>query len=178
MFHRRQLAFVVTVAIIGAVVALGCASDLVATDGGWRHQQHGYSIGTPDASRGWQRAQVEGALLAFRRAGTDTMSLQSRCRGAVAGASVMARHLLIGVPDRELESAGPVEVAGLDGWSQTFVSGDAPSVRIKTITVVRGDCTVDWVLASTGDFATAETDFDAWWQSFDAASVGAVRAEP
>jgi hypothetical protein len=88
----------------------------------------------------------------------------------------MARHLVFRLPDRELVAAGPIPVDGRNGWAQIFdtVQGGV-SVRVKTVTVVASDCTFDWVLASTGDFDTAEVDFDAWWGTF---RLGARYDEP
>ena len=50
--------------------AIGCAGPLAATDAGYRHRRHDYAIAAPGApGPAWQRVDVEGATLAFRRAG-------------------------------------------------------------------------------------------------------------
>jgi hypothetical protein len=120
---------------------------------------------------------VEGATLAFRRAGPDTISLVSRCGQPVASPQIMARHLVIGIPDRTDVASGPIEIAGRSGWAQTFdTRRDDVEVRVKTVSLVAGDCSFDWVLASAGGFDAAERAFDAWWQSLalDPARYGAA----
>lgn len=149
------------------LLALGCAGDLVAVEGGFRHRRHGYTFGTPGGR--WERIDVEGTVIAFRRSGSQTMSLQSRCGQPVADVAVMARQLVIGVSPRALRQAGPVLVDGRDGWTQTFDTlRDGVGVRVKTVTLVVGRCTLDWVLAAagSGDFEGAERAFDAWWATF------------
>jgi hypothetical protein len=95
------------------------------------------------------------------------MSMQSRCGRPVAHPAIMARSLLLGIRDRSLRQAGPIAVAGRNGWSQTFdTRSDGVSVRVKTVTVVIDGCTYDWTLAAVGDFAPAERAFDAWWGTF------------
>jgi hypothetical protein len=155
-------------ALAAALVAVGCASPVARSDGGWRHREHDYTIADPDGSGpAWQRFEVEGADLAFRRPGPDTLSLLSRCGRPVAGAQLMARHLVMGERARKLVAARPIEVAGRSGWMQSFeVERDSKPVRVETLTLVVGDCTFDWVLASAGDFAAAEAAFRAWWESF------------
>jgi hypothetical protein len=105
------------------------------------------------------------------------MSLQSRCGRPVAHPAVMARSLLLGIRGRTLLQAGPVVVAGRNGWSQTFdTRSDGVAVRVKTVTVVIDGCTYDWTLAATGDFAPAERAFDAWWGTFRLDTPGAGAA--
>jgi hypothetical protein len=147
---------------------LACASDLVAVGGGYRDRRLGYTIGSPEgASGGWQRVAVDGAALAFRRSGPDTMILQTHCGGPVADPALMARQLVIGVRDRTLRQAGPVAIDTHPGWSQTFDTlQEGVAVRVKTVTLVVDDCTFDWVLASAGSFESAEVAFDAWTRSF------------
>ena len=164
-------------ALLGLVVATACASDLVAIDGGYRHRRHDYTIGLPDGpGPPWKKVSVEGAVIAYRRRGSETMALQSRCGRPVAAPAVMARHLVIGLDERTLRQAGPVVLEGLDGWVQVFdTRQDGVVVRVKTVTVVAGGCTFDWTLAAAGSFEDAESAFDAWWQTFhlDAESVAA-----
>jgi hypothetical protein len=155
-------------ALLGVLIGGGCRSPLVASGDGYRHRRHHYAIGVPNGPGApWQRFEVEGAVLAFRRAHAESVSLQSRCGRAVADPAVMARHLTIGVPDLTLLSSGPVQVADRSGWTQTFdTRKEGIPVRIKTVTLVAADCTFDWVLVTPGDFVPAETDFDAWWDGF------------
>ena len=153
----------IPVLLLGA----GCATPSLSVSGqGFSHRRHDYTIGR--APEGWERVKVDGAAIAFRRSGPNTMSLQSRCGKPVATPQLMARHLVIRLPDRTLVSAGPIAVAGRSGWSQVFDTVEhGVSVRVKTVTLVAQDCTFDWVLASTGSFDAAEVDFDAWWASFE-----------
>jgi hypothetical protein len=165
------LALWIPVLLLGA----GCAStSLSVTEGGFEHRRHDFTIN--GAPAGWKRVDVEGAVLTYRRRGPNTMTLQSRCGRPVATPQLMARHLVIGLPDRELVAAGPIPVDGRNGWAQVFdtVRGDV-SIRVKTVTVVASDCTFDWVLGSTGDFDAAEVEFDAWWGTF---RLGARYDEP
>ena len=79
----------------------------------------------------------------------------------------MARQLLIGIPERTLREGGPREIAGRSGWLQTFDARlDGRMVRIKTMTLVSGDCAYDLVLVAEGDSEPAERVFDAWVDSF------------
>lgn len=155
--------------ILLLLLGAGCAtSPLTRTDGGFRHGRHDYSVEAPGGpGPAWQRVKVEGAVLAYRRRGPDTMSLQSRCGKPVAAPQLMARHLVIRLPDRSLVAAGPIAVDGRNAWTQTFDTVQTGvSVRVKTVTLVALDCTFDFVLASTGSFEPAEQSFDAWWESF------------
>jgi hypothetical protein len=64
-----------------------------------------------------------------------------------------------------VQQAGPAVVDGRDAWTQTF---DTPEgVRIKTVTVVAGDCVIDWILAAQQNpsFGDAERAFDTWWSA-------------
>ena len=158
-----------TSALLALWLATGCASDLVRTDDGYRHPRHHFSIGVP-AGYGapWERTEIENTWVAFRRSGSQTLSLQSSCGRPVAHPAIMARHLVIGVRERRLRQAGPVVVAGRNGWSQTFdTRADGIALRVKTVTVVIDGCTWDWsLLAVVAEFAAAERAFDAWWGTF------------
>ncbi len=149
-------------------LAFGCASDLVARPGGFEHRRHGYTLGLPpDDGTPWRRVSVEDAVLSFRRPGPVLMSLQSRCGVPLAAPRILARHLTIGFERPALRHAGPIELDGRTGWTQTFEAADAASpVRVKTVTVVCGDCIVDWILTARRGFEAAEPLFDAWWASF------------
>jgi hypothetical protein len=152
------------------LLVLGCAGDLVAVEGGFRHRQHGYAFGTPGGpGNHWERTEVDDALIAFQRPGPQTMIVQSRCGQPVADVAIMARQLLIGVSPRALRQAGPVLVDGRDGWTQTFDTlRDGDGVRVKTVTLVADRCVLDWILSAAGsrEFEEAERAFDAWWQAF------------
>ena len=149
---------------LGLLLILGCAGDLVAVEGGFRHRRHGYTLSVPERSDPpWERVEIEGAAIAFRRPGPQTISVQSSCRRSVTAPAIMSRHLVIGVDGQLLQQAGPAVVDGRNAWTQTF---DTPEgVRIKTVTTVTGDCVIDWILAAQRGpgFEDAERVFDAWW---------------
>lgn len=153
-----------TLALIGA----GCVGPVSETTAGFRHRRHDYRIAAPDGpGASWQRVSVEGATLAFTRPGPETVSLVSRCGKPVAEPQLMARHLMMGLRERTMLVSAPLVVEGRKAWTQTFeMERDAGRVRVKTVTLVAGGCTFDWILASAGSFDLAERAFDAWWQSF------------
>ena len=158
------------VGLLGAVlIGAGCASSPMSRiEDGYRHRRHDYTIARPDGpGEAWQRVTLEGAELAFRRPGPEVLSLQSRCGRPVAAPVFMARHLLIGLPERTLVAAGPTQVDGRDAWTQTLDTVQkGVSVRVKTVTLVAADCSFDWILMTAADFEPAEQAFDAWWDSF------------
>ena len=154
-----------------------CARDPVLVDGEWHSERAGFRIGVPAAAVGnpddpdppaqWERFDLDGALLAYRRDARETLSLQARCGRPVAEPAIMARQLLIGIPERTLREGGPREIAGRSGWLQTFDARlDGRMVRIKTMTLVSGGCAYDLVLVAEGDSEPAERVFDAWVDTF------------
>jgi hypothetical protein len=156
------------VALLAVLLVAGCASNVKRTPTGYRHARHHYAIGVPDGpGPAWRRIEIEGAWIAFRRPGPETISLQSRCGKPVARPAVMARNLVVGVGERELVQAGPVIVGGTNGWIQTFDtrSGDV-TVRVTTVTAVIEGCTFDWTLATVGASPQATHAFEAWWGTF------------
>jgi hypothetical protein len=154
---------------LATTVGVACAGPVSSHGDGFRHRRHDWRIGAPDGpGPAWERFDLEGAALAFRRSGRSSLSLQSTCGRPVATPALMARHLVIGLPERQLLTAGPIDVAGRGGWSQTFASTrNGVALRIKTVTVVAGDCTFDWTLVATPPYEADETAFDAWWSSFE-----------
>jgi len=152
--------------LLGLVLGLGCAGDLVAIEGGFRHRRHGYTLSVPlGPGPPWQREEIEGAEIAFRRPGPQRISVQSSCRRPVTDPAILARHLVIGIQRPSLQQAGPTLVDGHEAWTQTV---DTPEgVRIKTVTAVAGDCVIDWILAARvgPGFEEAERSFDAWWSA-------------
>jgi hypothetical protein len=155
---------------------LGCASGaLVVEDGRLRHARHGFSVALPERPP-WERVSVDAAA-AFRTEGATRMSLQSRCGSPVADPRIMARHLVIGLPERTQRQSGPVSVGSWSGWFQVFDTlHDGVAVRVKTVTLVIERCTFDWILSARSGFEAAQLSFDAWWQSFEfdaAAAAGA-----
>jgi len=165
-----------------AVLALtlllpACARDLVAENGRWRSTRGGYSIGAPGG--GWERFDLEGASLALRRGGSETMSLQARCGRPVASPAIMARHLLIGIPERTLRQAGPVSVAGRSGWAQTFDARlEGRTVRIQTVTLVSAGCAYDFLAVAAGDPEPTQRAFESWVESFSLPELEAAGRAP
>lgn len=157
--------------LLAGLLGVGCASAITAVEGGYRNRALDFRIAAPAGpGPAWERVDVDEAALSFERGAPgrrDSLSLLSRCGRPVARAELMARHLVIGLEERHVLVAGPVGVAGRSGWTQTFdtVRQGVP-VRIKTLTLVVGDCTFDWILAAAGPFSPAEAAFDAWWASF------------
>ncbi len=150
------------------LVLVGCTGPMVHLKDGYRHRRHDFRIGEPDGpGPAWERISVDGAALAFRRSGPDTVTLLSRCGRPVAAAQLMARHLVMGLGERTLLAAGPLVVDGRGGWTQTVeFEREGVPLRLKTVTLVVADCTFDWILVASGPFEPAEAAFDAWWGSF------------
>lgn len=153
-------------AVLALPLSLGCAGAVVERDGRVSHRDHGWSVAAPSAQ--WQRAGLEGAALSYRTPSRALVVLQSRCDVPVAQPQILARHLMIGLGARTLRQSGPVGIGSLRGWSQTFdTDHDGRLVRVKTVTIVAGKCTFDWILSAETGFESVEADFDAWWQSFE-----------
>jgi hypothetical protein len=168
---------------LGGLVLLlaACAGDLVAMKTGFRNPRLGYTIARPSEEAGeWRRVDLEGADLAFRGPGGATMSLLARCGQArPVNPAILARNLLIGVGDREIERAAPVAHAGHPGWEQVVrVRGDGTPLTLKTVTVATQRCVFDWVLTAGSDFAALEPVFDQWWASFRAEPGPAAEEAP
>lgn len=162
-------------AILALLLGAGCVADITRKGSVYQHRRHGYTIGVPEAR--WERIGVDGAVLAFRSAEGDFMSMMSRCRETAAPVALLARRLLIGLDERVLRQAGPVLIEARNGWGQVLDARfENRAVRIKTITVVVDACVIDWVLVSPGDFAVAEHSFDRWWSTFYGEGASAVSA--
>jgi hypothetical protein len=163
---------------LGTLLALGCAgSDLVVEAGRLRHVREGYSVALL-TQRPWTPVTIKGTELAYRGMGAVLMSFQARCGRPQARPQIMARNLVIGLPARQLRQAGPVTVGEWQGWSQVFDTLDhGVAVRVKTVTIVAGRCTFDWVLSARDDFEEAALAFDAWWQSFEYEPRGAESSQ-
>jgi len=164
-------------ALLGSLLAFGCAGkSVVIADGKMRYERHHLTVSVPEQPP-WERTSVDRAIAAYRAPGPAFMSLQTRCGRPVASPQVMARHLVIGIPDRALRQSGPVAVGAWQGWSQVFDTMEkGAAVRLKTVTLVAGGCTFDWILSARTGFEEVEPSFDAWWQSFeydDPAAAGA-----
>jgi hypothetical protein len=157
-----------------------CTHDLVAEGSGFRSRQHGYRIGEPGgADAGWRRIDLDGAALAFQRGLAESLSLQVDCGRGVTSPAIMARHLVIGIPERTLRQAAPALVAGRPAWTQTFDARQGETtVRVKTTTLVVDGCVYDFTLVAQGDFEPAEAAFDAWVEGFSLPEVGSAGGPP
>lgn len=160
------------VSLLALLVALGCVgTDLVTVGDAYESRRRGYTIDSPNGpGTAWRRVGMPGAVIAFRRGGPQTVSLQTQCGRPVTTPKMMARHLLIGIEGRTRVEGEEVEIGGMEAWAQSFSPGAVEvedSVRMKTVTLVVDRCTFDWLLAVKGPFEEAEQAFDLWWSSFE-----------
>ena len=146
---------------MGVLVCLACASTLRLEEGRWRHGALGYSI---DAlAPGWVPLEVDGVDLAFRGPGGATTSLSSRCHTPLAEPRVLARHLVIGLPDRSRLEARAVLVDGRPGWLQRDeVTVDASIRQLTSVTTVVRECVIDFVLVEPGTAPGSAQEFERW----------------
>lgn len=150
---------------VGVLVCLACASPLRLEEGRWRHGALGYEIDAP--APGWVPLEVDGADLAFRGPDGATQSLSSRCHTPLAEPRILARHLVIGLPDRSRLEARAVLVDGRPGWLQRYeIRVDASRRRLTSVTTVVHECVIDFVLVEADAPGGAAAEFDRWWGSF------------
>ncbi len=150
---------------VGVLVCLACASTLTLEEGRWRHGRLGYSIDAP--TPGWVPLEVDGVDLAFRGPGGSTRSLSSRCHTSLAEPKVLARHLVIGLPDRSRLGARAVLVDGRPGWLQRYeIRLDAVTRRLTSVTTVVRKCVIDFVLVEPDTAHGSAQEFERWWGSF------------
>jgi hypothetical protein len=157
--------------IVGFVLLLaaGCGHDpLVHWDDGHRHRVHGFALPPPPSSDPpWHPIRVEGSDLAYQRGDGELMSLRASCKKPQAPPRIMAQHLRIGVGRHVVRSEGPVTHRGVLGWQQIFDVGDsAGAVRVQTVTLLDGPCTIDFLFSAREGYDDSAPDFDAWWQGF------------
>jgi hypothetical protein len=165
-------------ALVLALLLSACARDLVSEPGGFHSASRGYRIGVPQGES-WRRVDLEGAALAFRRGDDEMVSLQARCDRPVTTPALMARHLVIGIPERVLRETGPAVVAGRPAWTQTFDARvDASALRVKTVTLVADGCAYDFVLVAGPSYDAAEQSFDAWVGGFSLDDVDTAGTAP
>ena len=106
----------------------------------------------------WRRVDVKHADIAFRGPKRDFVSVISDCDAETARRPHrLASGLLVGVENRRKVDAGVLDASSGEGWYQVYEARfDGQPVRIKTVTMVRGECVLDWVLVSPGNFGLAE----------------------
>ena len=165
-------------ALVGALLSIACASDLVLVDGRYVQRKYGLSFAEPEpGTPPWRRVGLDDTLVAWERPGGARMTVQAECQRKPASPQVQARSLLIGVERKTLRQSGPVMIGPWPGWSQLFDVGEPEQpLHLKTVTVVAQDCTVDFLLLAGDDFDAAEPGFDAWWKSFERSGAPAETA--
>jgi hypothetical protein len=147
------------------LACLACASTLRLEEGRWRHGGLGYSVDAP--APGWVPLELDGADLAFRGPGGATRSLSSSCHTPLADAQVLARHLVIGLPERSRLEARGVRVDGRPGWLQRYeVTLDASTRRLTSVTTVVRECVIDFLLVEPDTAPGSAQEFELWWGSF------------
>jgi hypothetical protein len=161
----------------------GCASPGGSSER-FEHAKLGYTISYPeriDPSQQavWHRLKVEDADLAYRGPGDSMMAISSRCNERQTDPAVLGRQLLIGLRNRIRLTSERFEFAGGLAFSQVVRSkqGDV-SVRTKTVTLVRGGCVIDWVLAAPDPPPELEQIFDLWWRGFDPGAMPSPAEDP
>jgi len=166
--------------VVGVALLLtaGCSSvALIPWGDGFRHAEHGFAIaGPPKRDPAWHRIDVKGADLAYQRQGDELMSMRASCGQPTAQAKILARHLRIGLGRHVVRDEGVVVHRGLEGWRQTFdIGAEGGAVRVASVTLVDGPCTIDFLFSARDSFDRVFADFDAWWQGYEPAN--AVSAE-
>jgi hypothetical protein len=150
---------------VGVLVCLACASTFRLEEGRWRHGRLGYSIDAP--APGWVPLEADGADLPFLGPGGATRSLSSRCHLSLAEPKILARHLVIGLPDRSRLEGRAVLVDGRPGWLQRYeVRLDASTRRLTSVTTVVRECVIDFVLVEPDAAPGSAQEFERWWGSF------------
>ncbi|MCP5045456.1 MAG: hypothetical protein GY944_30880 [bacterium] len=156
--------------LIFAPAMLGCASTAV-TGKGYRDAEHGYSLPHPASAQGvaWQPVSVDDAAVAYRGPDAAYMALTSRCeQPEQVDPAVLARQLLVGIENRVRVESEAFEFAGGRAFAQVFEAGEGDDVlRTRTVTLVRGDCVIDWVLAVRAGNLAVEESFELWWRGFE-----------
>jgi hypothetical protein len=159
----------VAAALVGALLSVACASDLVLVNGRYVQRKYGLSFAEPEpGTPPWKRVDLDDTLVAWERPSGARMTVQAECHRKPPSPQVQARSLVIGVERKSLLQSGPVAVGPWPAWSQEFDVGEPQrALHLKTVTVVAQDCTVDFLLMAGDDFEAAEPGFDAWWKSFE-----------
>lgn len=176
---RRSFGLGTRIAFV-CLVSIGCAStsrtvprfDVATT---------GYSVPNPNqlpatGDTYWRGVNVSESDLAFRGPQDAFIAVSSHCGESEQNPAVLGRQLLVGIKNRELISSEEFGFAGGDAFSQVVEAksksdAEQPAVRTKTVTLVRGGCVVDWVLADGSLDPSIEETFDQWWRGFDPGSM-------
>lgn len=170
MRARGGRAALLTIALIVTAVA-GCAGRRLQ-DGVYR-SEHGYRVAVPGAD--WVVVDDTDADLELRRVdGQAAMLAAATCRPLTARTRYadLARHLLLGLRERETLEDGEVSLAGRTG-AHLVVEGrmrdSRQRVRIESYTVKDNRCVYDLLyVAPPAVFESARGDFERFVRSFAA----------
>lgn len=170
MRARAGRAALVTLVAIAAALA-GCAGRRL--ENGVYHSEYGYRVTVPPS--GWTVVNHSPADLELRRAdGRAGILAAATCRSAVARrpSATLARHLLLGLRERETLEENAASLAGWRGVHQVVegrMQDSAERVRIESYTVKAGRCVYDLVyVAPPATFEATRDDFTRFVQSFAA----------
>ena len=95
-------------------------------------------------SGAWKPIELETAQLAFGDSGGAVIAVRSACGEDQAPLDVASRHLWLGLP-REDRERRHIEVAGLPAIETV---GFSDGVRIQTVVLETGTCTLDLAYAA------------------------------
>ena len=164
-----RAALITTVILVSAVA--GCAGRRLQ-DGTYR-SEHGYRVSVPGA--GWVVVEGSQADLELRRAdGQAGMLVAATCRPVATRQRYadLARHLLLGLRERETLEDGEASLGGYNG-AHLVVEGrmreSRQRVRIESYTLKDDRCVYDLVyVASPAVFESSRPDFERFVESFAA----------
>jgi hypothetical protein len=166
-----RAALITTIAIATALA--GCAGRRL--DNGVYRSEHGYRVTVPGP--GWTVVERSRADLELRRAdGRAGMLAAATCQRATARqrSADLARHLLLGLRDRETLEEQETSLAGWRGVHMVVegrMRDSAERVRIASYTVKDGRCVYDLLyVAPPASFESSRGDFERF--------VGSFAAEP
>ncbi|MDP6980588.1 MAG: hypothetical protein QF570_18660 [Myxococcota bacterium] len=161
-------------ALVASIVATsalgwGCASTGL-TGHGFRHHDHGYWLPHPQAIEGWswRIIDVDDAQLAYRGNRDAYMAVDSTCEASERDPAILGRQLLVGIANRNRVESDSFPFAGGQAYSQ-LVEADGEAARVvrtRTVTVVRDECVIDFVLAVAEGHPEVEASFEKWWRGF------------
>ena len=170
MRARAGRAALITTVVIATAVA-GCAGRRLQN--GVYHSEHGYRVTVPGP--GWIVVDDSPADLELRRAdGQAGMLAAATCRRAATRQrdTDLARHLLLGLRERETLEDGEASLAGHQGVHQVVegrMRDSRERVRIESYTVKDRRCVYDLLyVAPPAVFESSRADFERFVASFTA----------
>lgn len=129
-------------ALLTGVLLAGCGGGHFV-NGAYLNEAKGFRVELPP---GWQRIQVEGADVALRAPeGGVTLAVAASCPPAEeAEPTILTRHLLFGLRQRELVRQEPVSLDGAKGLkTQLRARAAGTPVLVEAVVVRRGNCLYD-----------------------------------